>query len=72
LVSPIDFVIGLALAGTVIAVTVAGLIVWRTRRQWDALRLARQVYWLARPHVVEEVVWREAMFEVEMEMVEMA
>jgi hypothetical protein len=72
LVSPIDFIIGLVLVGTVIAVTLAGLMAWRTRRRWEARRLARQLHWLARPHVVEEVVWREVVFEVDVEMEEMA
>jgi hypothetical protein len=72
LVSPIDFIFDLVLAGTVIAVTVAGLMAWRTRRRWQARRLARQLYWLARPHVGEVVVWGEVVFEVDVEMEEMA
>jgi hypothetical protein len=71
-VAPVDLFVGLVLAVTVIALTVAGVILWRTKPQLGARRLGRQLYWLARPHVVEEGVCREVLFEVDVEMEEIA
>jgi hypothetical protein len=62
--------VGLVLAGAVTTIAVAGLMVWQARPQLEARELGWQVYWLARPHVLEEVVWREALFEMDVEMKE--
>jgi hypothetical protein len=71
-VAPVDVFVGIGLAATIIALTVAGVMLWRTRPQLEARRLGWQLYWLARPHVLEEGVWREVMFEVDVEMADIA